>query len=174
MTRALPNLLTALRIPLSLALLFVTPLGSTYLLLYALAGVTDMLDGLLARRLHAESTFGSRLDTVADMTMIAAAGITLWPFLPLNGATIACIAGIALPKMASLLVCAIRWRKLLSHHSVMNKVVGFAFFICPPDADLAYDSDGCAALCGVGCGFGGIMGGDGRELQAQRFYMNRR
>ncbi len=131
MTRMLPNLLTALRIPLSLALLFVTPLGSTYLLLYALAGVTDMLDGLLARRLHAESTFGSRLDTVADMTMIAAAGITLWPFLPLNGVTIACIAGIALLKMASLLIYAIRRRKLLSHHSVMNKLVGFALFIYP-------------------------------------------
>lgn len=83
----LPNSLTWLRIwliPLFVAV-FYLPQGwlpghlvnLVAALIFALAGITDWLDGWLARRLNQTSAFGAFLDPVADKLMVAAALIVL-------------------------------------------------------------------------------------------------
>jgi CDP-diacylglycerol--glycerol-3-phosphate 3-phosphatidyltransferase len=47
-------------------------------LVFALAGITDQIDGFLARRWHVESRFGKVADPLADRLMIDAAVILLW------------------------------------------------------------------------------------------------
>ncbi|MDO8541897.1 MAG: CDP-alcohol phosphatidyltransferase family protein [Opitutaceae bacterium] len=79
-----PNLLSALRIALMPAVLMSAIAGSRvwFVVLVAVSLATDALDGFLARRLHAYSDFGRKLDSVADyVTMITGlAGIALlWP-----------------------------------------------------------------------------------------------
>jgi len=83
----LPNTLTWLRIALIplFVVVFYLPdgwlTGRTMNLvaasLFALASVTDWLDGWLARRLDQMSAFGAFLDPVADKLMVAAALIVL-------------------------------------------------------------------------------------------------
>ncbi|MEW5787841.1 MAG: CDP-diacylglycerol--glycerol-3-phosphate 3-phosphatidyltransferase [Pseudomonadota bacterium] len=83
----LPNTLTWLRIvliPLFVGVFYlpdgwVPPhaLNLTATLIFALASVTDWLDGWLARRLNQMSAFGAFLDPVADKLMVAAALIVL-------------------------------------------------------------------------------------------------
>ncbi len=83
----LPNALTWLRIlliPLFVAVFYLpdgwlTPhaINLTATLLFALAAITDWLDGWLARRLNQLSAFGAFLDPVADKLMVAAALIVL-------------------------------------------------------------------------------------------------
>jgi cardiolipin synthase len=46
-------------------------------LVFALAGVTDALDGLLARKLHQRTSLGSYLDPMADKILLTAAFVTL-------------------------------------------------------------------------------------------------
>ena len=74
----LPNILTLLRIALIpvLVVLFYIPgewTNPICALVFALAAVTDWLDGYLARRLNMMSAFGAFLDPVADKLMVAVA-----------------------------------------------------------------------------------------------------
>jgi cardiolipin synthase (CMP-forming) len=62
---ALPNILSAARIPLALALPFATEKESVLAIIGA-AGVTDMLDGFAARKLGQTSPIGAAIDGFAD------------------------------------------------------------------------------------------------------------
>jgi cardiolipin synthase len=75
----LPNLLTALRmvlIPIFVSLLFYGRFGWA-LLVFITAGVTDGLDGLLARRFNQKSQLGTILDPIADKLLLVTAFIVL-------------------------------------------------------------------------------------------------
>lgn len=78
----LPNILTLLRILLIpvLVVVYFLPYDWMYPLsagIYALAGVTDWLDGFYARRLGETSAFGAFLDPVADKVMVTTALVLL-------------------------------------------------------------------------------------------------
>ncbi|WP_017938990.1 CDP-diacylglycerol--glycerol-3-phosphate 3-phosphatidyltransferase [Zestomonas thermotolerans] len=78
----IPNILTVLRVLLIpiFILLFYLPFGWSYLAssaVFALAAVTDWLDGYLARRLEQSTPFGAFLDPVADKLMVAVALVLL-------------------------------------------------------------------------------------------------
>jgi cardiolipin synthase len=79
----LPNALTVLRlalIPVFVVLLLAGDDGYSWpaAIVFALAGVTDQVDGWLARRWHVESPFGKVADPLADRLMIDAAVLLLW------------------------------------------------------------------------------------------------
>jgi CDP-diacylglycerol--glycerol-3-phosphate 3-phosphatidyltransferase len=78
----LPNALTLIRIllvpVLVVALTVETPHGSTIAaVIFALAALTDGLDGYIARSRQSITTFGKVMDPVADKLMIAAALLSL-------------------------------------------------------------------------------------------------
>jgi CDP-diacylglycerol--glycerol-3-phosphate 3-phosphatidyltransferase len=79
----LPNALTVLRlalIPLFVAVFLAAEDGSSWAAgwIFLVAGVTDQVDGWLARRWQVESRFGRLADPLADRLMIDAAVILLW------------------------------------------------------------------------------------------------
>jgi CDP-diacylglycerol---glycerol-3-phosphate 3-phosphatidyltransferase len=78
----IPNALTILRlalIPLFIGLMLADdPANWPAGIVFAVAGVTDQVDGFLARRWHVESQFGKIADPLADRLMIDAAAIMLW------------------------------------------------------------------------------------------------
>lgn len=74
-----PNLLTVFRmvlIPVFVSLLFYKRFGFA-LAVFVLAGVTDGLDGLLARRFNQKSQLGTILDPIADKLMLVTAFVVL-------------------------------------------------------------------------------------------------
>lgn len=78
MFSSLPNILTWIRIlaiPLIVVIFFlpVSWAAPAAGLLFALAGITDLLDGYLARRMGQTSRFGAFLDPVADKLIVATA-----------------------------------------------------------------------------------------------------
>jgi CDP-diacylglycerol--glycerol-3-phosphate 3-phosphatidyltransferase len=77
-----PNALTVLRlvlIPVFVALLFPADGGYSWpaAIVFGIAGISDQLDGWLARRWRVESSFGRVADPLADRLMIDAAVILL-------------------------------------------------------------------------------------------------
>ncbi len=79
----LPNALTLLRlalIPFFVAVYIFAGDGSSWAAgwIFLVAGITDQVDGFLARRWRVESRFGKVADPLADRLMIDAAVILLW------------------------------------------------------------------------------------------------
>jgi CDP-diacylglycerol--glycerol-3-phosphate 3-phosphatidyltransferase len=79
---SLPNLLTSIRIVLIpiLVIIFYAPTEWRYLAsaaVFAIASVTDWLDGYLARKLGQMTPFGAFLDPVADKLIVAVALVLL-------------------------------------------------------------------------------------------------
>jgi len=77
------NLLSASRIALCLPLLLVEAMTLPFWVLYLIAGLTDILDGFLARRWDVESQYGARLDSLADIVFVFTVGYKLFPYLKL-------------------------------------------------------------------------------------------
>src|SRR5260370_703899 len=85
----IPNLLTLSRLPLSVVLFacIAYERWRAALLVFAVAAITDWLDGLLARRLNQQSAIGRSLDPLVDKVMTGGAFIYLMqvkdsPLLP--------------------------------------------------------------------------------------------
>jgi CDP-diacylglycerol--glycerol-3-phosphate 3-phosphatidyltransferase len=83
MAQQIPNTLTVARlamIPVFVALVLASDGGHSWpaAIIFGVAGVTDQIDGWLARLWHVESTFGKIADPLADRLMIDAAVILLW------------------------------------------------------------------------------------------------
>jgi CDP-diacylglycerol--glycerol-3-phosphate 3-phosphatidyltransferase len=79
----LPNALTVVRlvlVPVFVALLVAADGGRSWpaAIVFGVAGITDQVDGWLARRWHVESEFGRIADPLADRLIIDAAVILLW------------------------------------------------------------------------------------------------
>ena len=75
-----PNVVTAVRllcIPLFIYLLFGAHLQTWAALLLALLGITDWVDGYVARRFNQVSAFGKILDPVADRILMLTAVISV-------------------------------------------------------------------------------------------------
>jgi CDP-diacylglycerol--glycerol-3-phosphate 3-phosphatidyltransferase len=79
----LPNALTVVRLAL-IPVFVVLVLGADHgyswpaAIVFAVAGITDQIDGFLARRWRVESQFGKIADPLADRLMIDAAVVLLW------------------------------------------------------------------------------------------------
>jgi CDP-diacylglycerol--glycerol-3-phosphate 3-phosphatidyltransferase len=107
----LPNALTIARlvlIPVFVALMLGAEGGHSWPagIVFGVAGVTDQIDGFLARRWHVESDFGRIFDPLADRLMIDAAVILLYiaDHMPLIGLIV--ILGRDLALMAGYKVIA--------------------------------------------------------------------
>ena len=75
----LPNILTLIRvllIPL-FVILIIDKAFSWALVTFAVAGITDAIDGLIARLTHQRTELGAYLDPVADKLLLSSAFVTL-------------------------------------------------------------------------------------------------
>jgi cardiolipin synthase len=77
--RNIPNILTALRLAASPALVALLWHGHDYaaLIVFVIAGVTDALDGYLAKRFNLQTRFGRYLDPAADKLLMLTSFLAL-------------------------------------------------------------------------------------------------
>ena len=137
------DIITCIRIALSAAMLFCPVLSAAFCALYSAAGLSDMLDGAVARKTGAVSELGARLDTVADMVFTAVCLIKLLPVLDVPAWLYPWISVIAMIKLLNIALGYVRRKEFAAVHSVMNKVAGCLLFIFPLTLafiDLAYSA----------------------------------
>lgn len=127
----LPNALSLLRIPLGLALLLLPAMSPGFMALYLLCCLTDVLDGALARRLDARSEMGARLDSAADLILVAVLIWKLWPVLALTAHEMVWIAAIALIRLSAAVTARLRFGVFGFVHTWGNKLAGMLLGLYP-------------------------------------------
>ena len=143
------NIITGSRIVLSVALLFCPALSPVFFVLYIAAGITDMIDGAVARRTGTVCAFGARLDTVADIVFTTVCLFKLLPVLDVPVWLCIWIAVIAVIKVGNIAVGYLRQKKLISVHSILNKVTGGLLFVFPLTLTWIHFKYSAAVVCTV-------------------------
>ena len=128
----LPNIITALRIVGSIGILFCIVAGWQFWTLYAICGISDIIYGWLARRLHAESKTGSILDSIADLSFVACCAIKLLPILSIPSWLWIWAGIIVIIKIVNLISSLIIFKKFYLPHTIANKLTGFLLFLTVP------------------------------------------
>lgn len=144
-----PNVLTTQRIICSFCILFCKPLSVVFIILYITAGITDMLDGFVARKLNAVSSFGERYDSIADVIFIGICLFKILPVLNLKIWQIVWIIAIAIIKGSNLLFSYFHHKKKLFLHTMANRVTGFLLFLSPFFLIWAQDAYSISILCAI-------------------------
>lgn len=127
----IPNILTVLRMALAVLLLFLPLLSGWFLLVYLLAGISDALDGFLARRWGVDSRFGAKLDSAADFLLC---GVLLVLFLPAFQWplwALLWVGAITLLRLITLATCYFKFQQLAFLHTYANKATGFLLLCFP-------------------------------------------
>ena len=125
------NLITSCRILLSLLLLFFPALSPGFYGLYLAAGLSDMLDGFVARRTNSASPLGAKLDSMADIVFLAVCLIKLLPVLALPIWLWVWVGLIALLRLVNVVSGFVRRKKLVLLHTSANKLTGALLFLLP-------------------------------------------
>ena len=131
MKKHIANIITGSRIVLSLPLLFIPLTSAWFYMLYLFCGLSDMIDGTVARRTSSASDFGARLDTISDFVFMTVALIKFVPYLHIPVWLWIWIGVIAVIKLGNVVREFVRTKKLVSPHTVMNKITGLLLFLLP-------------------------------------------
>ena len=125
------NYISFIRIILSIVLLFFDFYSISFLVIYISCGLTDVLDGYIARKMKIESNFGARLDSIADIIMFGVLLFFLIPKIIIFKLIIIWILAIALIRFISLIMNYGKYHSFAMIHTYGNKITGLLLFSTP-------------------------------------------
>lgn len=127
------NILSISRIILLPALYFTFHHVLLFSIVYLLCGLSDALDGYIARRTNTQSELGARLDSLADLLFFAVITVSI---ILLAGSEIRSLLPWAvittLIRGANLVIAACKYHSFAMLHTWGNKLAGGLLFLTPP------------------------------------------
>ena len=131
MRKQIANIITCSRILCSICLLLCPMFSITFYIMYLFCGITDMVDGTIARKTKSVSETGARLDSVADIVFVAVCFVKIRSLIQFPTWLWIWIGIIATIKIGNVVWGLICNKKLVSMHSILNKATGFLLFLFP-------------------------------------------
>ena len=133
MARYVPNMISMLRIILSVLLIPLIPIRIVFIVIYLSIGITDVLDGLIARKLGCESDFGAKLDSIADIVFYS---IVVFIFLKLYSSILEGPHQVALiviisTRLINILLTKLKYKRVVFIHTLANKTSGIIVYFIP-------------------------------------------
>ncbi|AWK52098.1 CDP-alcohol phosphatidyltransferase [Clostridium beijerinckii] len=129
--KLIANYISISRIFLGLILALLKPLSIEFLVIYSFCGISDILDGFIARKTYTTSKLGEKLDSVADLIMCIVLIIVLYPIINLTVEIIIWIVIIGIIRVMSMTVVFIKYKTFGMLHTYGNKITGVMLFIFP-------------------------------------------
>ena len=131
MIKHLANIITSLRIFCSILMIFYPVFSLQFYITYLVCGISDMIDGAVARATNNNTKFGEQLDSIADIIFIIAASIKLLPIIHIPNWLWIWITIIAIIKTGNVALKFYLTKKLIFSHTITNKITGLSLFILP-------------------------------------------
>ena len=147
----LANCITALRILGTVGLLFLPWFSAEFYLVYTLTGVTDALDGWVARKTGTTSPLGARLDSCADLLFYGVMLCRLFPVLYalLPESIWLAVLAVAGLRVAAYLTAAVKYHTFAALHTYLNKLTGLGVFLIPYVLPMPFAAGYCWGVCAV-------------------------
>lgn len=149
MKKHIANIITGSRIVFSLLLLFIPLSSALFYIFYLFCGLTDMIDGTVARKTGAVSNFGAKLDTASDFVFMAVCVVKLLPKINISVWLWIWIAIIAIVKVINIVMGFIRRKKLVALHTFLNKITGLLLFLLPLTLQFILPTYSFAVVCTI-------------------------
>ncbi len=125
------NYISISRIIMSIALPITKTFSIPFYILYMLCGISDMLDGFLARKYKITSEKGAKIDSIADIVFILVVMIKIFPTLNFSKLVYMWAIVITMIKICNFICGYVYYKKLVMPHTIANKITGFMLFIVP-------------------------------------------
>ena len=131
MKRHIPNIISLSRIPMAVALPFVQSSPAIFWTLYLLCGLSDILDGAVARLTGTVSRLGERLDTLSDIVFVAVWMVLFIPAINVGRWLWIWIGIIAFIKVMNVISGLAMKKGFVAKHTPANKATGILLFLLP-------------------------------------------
>ncbi len=130
--KQLPNIITSFRIACSLGLLLCDVTSVVFWIIYGFCGVSDIVDGWLARKFNCCTKKGALLDSLADICFVACCVWKLMTILELPQWLWLWVGVIVAIKIINQILALVIYKHCCFPHTFANKVTGFLLFIVGP------------------------------------------
>lgn len=127
----IPNIISASRSIAAVAMLCFPVFSPDFWVLYCWGGISDMIDGPIARKMNTDSQLGSTIDSAADMVFVICSAAMILPSMDLPLWLWLWTAAIGLIKFIGIAINSFRRRKLSVPHSATNRLTGILLFCLP-------------------------------------------
>ena len=131
MKRHIPNIITLSRIPMAVALPFVQSSPAIFWTLYLLCGLSDVLDGAVARLTGTVSPLGERLDTLSDIVFVAVWMVLFIPAINVGRWLWIWTGIIAFIKVVNVISGLAMKKGFVAKHTPANKATGILLLLLP-------------------------------------------
>lgn len=112
-------------------IVLIKPCTLLFWVLYIVCGISDILDGFIARTRKQESEFGAKLDSIADIIFLSAIIVALIPIIKIPPWIWKWIVFVTFTRVSSYLIGWKKFCTFTSLHTYANKLTGLLLFITP-------------------------------------------
>lgn len=131
MKKHLANILSSIRIVAGAFLYLFNSISGGFIAIYVICGITDLLDGPVARKFKSTSALGAALDTVGDIvTYMAFVKILLIQHM-IPSWIVIWMLGVAALHLFAGFVSLAKAKKFYIVHSLFGKIFGGSVFVMP-------------------------------------------
>jgi len=147
----IPNFITSLRLVGTGCLLFIQPLTTAFFVVYTVSGLSDLLDGWIARATNTVSELGAKLDSIADLSFYTVMVVRIFPVLweVLPRVFWAGLGAVILVRVCSYSLAAVKYRRFASLHTKLNKLSSATVFFVPYVIELPAGEPFCWLVCAI-------------------------
>jgi len=134
MIKKVPNILSSIRIVLAPTLILLRARGGIFIAIYLVCGLTDWLDGLIARKYDAQSPIGSTLDTLGDSLLLISAFISFLLIVEIDFPLYAkvCMIYFGAMKVVGMIISRVKFKHWNWIHTYLSKTGGVMLYLSLP------------------------------------------